>query len=307
MPEPTARQVHIDTALTNVSIGYSNAEYIGTGIFPLVRVAKITNKYFTFPKAAWQRDETGVRAPGARAKLADYTLSTDSYVCIERALAKLVPDEVVDNADAPLQPFIQATNYVTDQVLKAQEKDILDLVFGTGWASSATPSVLWTSDSAVPLTDIETAVNTVASSIGRVPNTGIIGRGLWRYLKNAPDVVERIVYSGSPQNPAKVTLAGVAALLELDRLMVATAVIDSGNEGQAASVGYIAGNHMWIGYVNPAPALDMPSAGYLFTYKDREVSRFRDDPAHTGIVECRASWDVKVTAADAGYLIKSAA
>jgi len=64
---------------------------------------------------------------------------------------------------------------------------------------------------------------------------------------------------------------------------------------------------MWLGYVTNAPALDQPSAGYLFQWKNREVSRYVEDQEHAEVVECRASWDMKATAADAGYLIKSGA
>src|SRR4030067_125720 len=90
MPSPTARQSHIDVALTTVAVAYSNAAYIGGQIFPQVPVAKQTNKFFTFPKASWFRDEAAIRAPGARARRADYTLSTDSYLCLEKALAHQV-------------------------------------------------------------------------------------------------------------------------------------------------------------------------------------------------------------------------
>ena len=58
MPSPTARQSHIDAALTNVSIAYANAEYIFDQIFPIVPVAKQSNKFFVFPKASWFRNET---------------------------------------------------------------------------------------------------------------------------------------------------------------------------------------------------------------------------------------------------------
>jgi len=299
--------MHIDVALTNISIAYRNQAYVFDQIFPMVPVAKQTNKYFTFGKNAWFRDETAARAPGSPAKEADFTLSTDNYVCVEKALAKRVTDEDQENADAPLQPFAHATEFVSDQILKAMEIDILGLVFGTGWAASATPGTLWSSDASDPLTDIETAMVTVAKAIGREPNTGVIGRGLWRYLKNHPDVVDRMKYGGAPANPAFVTMEGVASLVGLEKLVKSVAVQDTGPEGGTASIDFIGGTHMWIGYVSPGPALMTPSAGYTFTYKNRQVSRFREDRAHTDIVECRSSWDSKVTGAHAGYLIKSAA
>jgi len=307
MAEPTARQSHIDRALTNVSIAYSNAEYIFDQVFPIVPVAKQSNKYFTFAKNAWYRDETGVRAPGTRARRADYTLSTDSYLCVERALAKQVPNEVIENSDDPLRPLIRATEFVTDQILKAMEIDVLDNVFGSSWSSSATPSTTWDNDAADPLGDIETGMFTVAKAIGREPNTGVIGRGLWRYLKNHPDIIDRLKYGQTPGGPAMVTVAGVAALAGLDRLLISRAVKDSGNEGADESIDFIGGNHLALLYVTSSPALDSPTAGYTFQWKARQVNRYIEDQEHAEVVEALASWDNKITAADAGYLIKSAA
>lgn len=307
MPEPTGRQGHIDAALTNVSIAYGNGPYINGGIFPRLKVTKQSDKYFTFGKSAWYRDETGVRAPGAEAPMADYTIGTDSYLCLEKAVAKKVTDEEIDNSDAPLQPMITATKFVTDQIEKSVEIDVIGLVFGTGWSSSATPGTLWSNDASVPLDDIETAMNTVAQLIGREPNVGVIGRGLWRYLKNHPDIVDRIKYTGSSGAPAKVGLDAIAGLVGLEKILLTTALQDTGVEGAAASLAYIGGAHMWIGYVTPSPALAEPSAGYVFSLYDRKIERFRKDTAHTWIVEARQSWDAKVTAADSGYLIKSAA
>ena len=307
MPSPTANQSHIDRALTNVSIAYQNAAYIWDQIFPQITVAKQTNKFFTFPKAAWYRDETAVRAPGARARRADYTLSTDSYVCIEKALAKQVPDEVIKNSDDPLKPLVRATQYVTDQIFKSIEKDVTDLVFSTGWAASATPSPTWDNDASDPLTDVETGMFTVAQSIGREPNVGIMGRGLWRYLKNHPDIIDRLKYGQTAGGPAMVNLAGVAELFGLERILVSRSLIDTGNEGAAESLGFIGGNHLALLYVPSSAALDEPASGYTFVWKGREVNKYREDQEHADVVEALMSWDTKITASDAGYLLKSAA
>ena len=53
MPEPTARQSHIDRALTNVAIAYSNAAFVWPEIFPRVPVQKQSDKFFKFDKEAW--------------------------------------------------------------------------------------------------------------------------------------------------------------------------------------------------------------------------------------------------------------
>ena len=308
MSKPTYQQVHTDTALTNISIAYRNTEFIATQLFPMVPVNKISGKYYIYTKADWLRREADVRAPGTRAARGDYGLSTANYTAIERAIAKGVPDEIVDNADSPLRPEFDATEWATNQILLEQENEVAGVAFGAGsWSGSATPSVLWSNDTSDPIGDVATATNSVVSTIGKEPNTGVMGRGLWRYTQQHPDIVDRIKGAAGPQSPAVVTLNAVAALFGVNRILVGNAIADSAAEGVASSLAYIWGNHFLVAYVAGSPSLLNPSAGYVFTYKNREVSRFYEEQERQVVIEARQSWDTVVTAADAGYRIVSAA
>lgn len=307
MPSPTSRQSHIDQALTNLAVGYSNAAYVADQLFPSVPVNKISNKYFIFDKASWFRDTAGVRAPGTEAVEEDYTISTNSYLCVEYALGHVVTDEEVDNADAPLRPFETATRFLADKIALRREKDVLDLAFGTGWASSATPSVLWSNDAADPFGDIETGMDVVARAIGRRPNVGVIGAGLWRYLKNSPEVIDRVKGGATVGNAAVGLLSGVAEIAGLERILLTTSLVDTAAEGKTASLGYVGGLHMLLAYVTGSAAISEPSAGYVFSLKTPTVDRFRLDVRYSTKLVARSAWDTVITATDAGYLIKSAA
>ncbi len=308
MSKPTYQQVHIDVALTNISIAYRNGKYIAEQIFPMVPVENISDKYFIYTKADWFRREAAPRAPGTRAARGDYGLSLGGpYVCTERAIAKGVPDEIADNADSPLDMLRDATEWTTEQIMLEQEASVAGYAFGAGWSASATPGVTWSNPSSTPIEDVETAANTIATAIGNEANTGVMGRGLWRYVKQHPDIVDRIKYSAGPNSPAVVTLMAVAALFGLDKLLVGTAVQDSGAEGGTSSQAYVWGNHLLVAHVTPRPSLLRPSAGYLLNYKTRRVERFREEQEHQYVISTSQSWDVIQPAADAAYLIKSAA
>ena len=307
MSKPTYAQVHIDVALTNVSIAYTNGAFIAERVFPRVPVNKISDKFFVYTKADWLRREAGVRAPGTRAPRGDYGLTTGTYTTVERAIAKSVPDEIVENADAPLKPLEDATKWATNQIMLEVENDVQADAFGTGWAASGTPTTLWSNDTSDPIGDVETGTNTIVSTIGQEANKGVIGRGLWRYLKQHPDILDRIKYSAGPNSPAIVTVNAVAALFGVEELLVGTAISDTAAEGATSSLSYIWGLHLLLAYVTATPSLLQPTAGYVFTYKTRETSRFREDQERADVVEVRQSWDTKLTATDAGYLVKSAA
>ncbi len=307
MAKPTYQQIHTDVPLTNISIAYTPGTFIAPNVFPMVPVQKISNKYFIYTKSDWLRREASTRAPGTRSARGDYGLTTSNYVCIEYGMGKGVPDEIVDNADDPLKPLVEATQWVTNQIMLEQEANVAGIAFGTGWSTSATPSTLWSNDTSDPLGDIETGMNTVVGTIGQVANTGVIGRGLWRYLKNHPDIVDRIKYGATPGSPAVVTLQAIAALAGLDSIQVGLAINDTAQEGATSTIAYLWGNHLLLEYVTAGPSLMTPSAGYLFTYQNRVISRFREEQERQDVVEAIQSWVAVLTAADAGYFIKSAA
>jgi hypothetical protein len=302
--KPTYQQTHIDRPLTNISVGYRPEGFIARDLFASVNVQRISDLYFIYDKADWLRREVAVRAPGQKAARAGYGVSTDRYTCVEKAIAKPVTDESVDNSDAPLKPLADATFWVTDQIYLEVESDVASLAFGTGWAASSTPATLWDNPSSDPIADVETAISGIVGSIGRQPNVGAMGRQVWSKLKTHPEIQDKIRGAAGPSNPAAVTLAAVATLFELPKLLVGAAIENTANEGDTASMSYIWGKHVLVAYVAPNPGLQTPSAGYVFDYKAREVSRFREDQERQDIVECRQSWDSKIVAADAGYLLK---
>lgn len=304
MPSPTLRDVHLDTALSNISIAYRNELYIAEQVFPVVQVQKKSDYYFIFDKGAWFRDEVAVRAPGTRAKRADYSITTGSYVCINYALAKAIPDEVRRNADAPLRPDVEATEFVTDALLRAQERRVAALVAGsTNWAYSSSPTTQWSSDTSDPLGDLDDAINAVVKAIGRMPNTLVMSWDVWRQLRLHPDLLDRVKYT---RPSGRVEPNDLSGWLGINKVLIGTAIYDASQEGQTSSISYIWGDDVWIGYVPPAANLMTPAAGYVLQWGDREVRRFREDQERQDVVEACHYTDEVITASDAGALIYNA-
>jgi len=296
-------QVHINKAMTNVSIAYRNENYIGEQVFPVVPVQKQSDKYFVFDKSSWFRNEAGMRAPGTVGPLVEYSVSSATYACQPIAAGKVVPDEIVDNADAPLRPMREATEFATDKVMLYAEYEIASNVFGDSvWSASANPGTQWNDDSSNPLGDVDVAREAVLKTIGREPNTMVIGREVWTDLKNHPDLLDRIKYTNTG---GIITPQLLGTLFQIPRVLIGTAIYDSGLEGGTASYGYIWGKHCWIGYVTQSPGLMTPAAGYLFTWKNRTVETYRMDKEKATLARVEWHYDDKVTSADAGYLYKS--
>lgn len=306
MTKPTYQQYHIDAPLTNISVAYNPGGYIGTNVFSNVPVQNITDKYFIYSKGDWLRREAKPRGAGARAVRGGYALTTGQYTCVEYAFATQVTDEQVANSSNPLNPLRDGTEFVTRQLLAEVESQVAALAFANNtWSGSATPSKTWEDPSSTPVEDVEVGFESVVSTIGVMPNVGVIGYNVLSDLKNHPDIVDRIRGAAGPQSPAIVSLNSIAGLFGLDRIEVGTQIENTGAEGGTDTMAFIWGKNMLLAYVAAGASLMTPSAGYVMTYKNRVIERYREDQEKSDVVAGYWSFAVKATATDAGYLLKS--
>ena len=301
MSLPTGTDVHVDAALSNVSIAYKNASYIYDKVFPYVTVPKQSDKYFTFDKADMFTDQADIRAPGDTAKRGGYRLSSSSFFCDDWAFSKQLPDEVRDNADDGLDIEQADAEYVTEKLLLRLERQFVSQWFVTSvWGTTSTPGTVWTTyATSTPLEDIQVGVETVMKNTGLAPNKFVMGQEVWTDLKNHPDVVDRLPST----QLANVQLAAFAQLIGVEEVLVGTSVYNSAGENETAVMGYNWGNDALLLHVPSSPGRMTPSAGYTFRWGSREVLKFRDTPEDrkADVIMVHEYVDFVATGTDLGY------
>lgn len=304
MPRPTLRDVHVNRPLSQVSIAYANADYIAEQVFPMLSVDKKSDLYFVYEKSAWFRSRSGIRSPGTRAPRADYSITTASYLCINDSLAKEIPDEVRENADVPLRVDVDATNFVTDGLMLGLEIRVANIVTASGgWSYSSSPATQWSSDTSDPWGDIDNAVNGVVSTIGRQPNVAVMSWDVWRHLRQHPDFLDRIKYV---RPGGRIEPIDLQSWFGFAKVLVGTALKDTSQEGASASISYIWDDDFWCGYVPPNPSLMTPATGYVFTWGNREIRRYRQEQEHVDVLEGQWYTAEVVTASDAAGIVYNA-
>jgi hypothetical protein len=316
MPQPTSSDVHVDAILTNISIAYlqNAANMIANRVFPSVPVEKQSDKYFTYTKGDWFRDEAQLRAPATESAGSGYSLSTATYSANVYAFHKDVDDQVRANADTPISPDRDATTFVTQRMLLRQEIDWNSSYFTTGvWDTDVvggTNFTKWSNyTSSDPITDIETGKSTILSTTGFMPNTLVLGYDAFRQLKHHPEIVDRVKYTSS-EVPGEATLA---RLFGVDRVLVAQAIKNAGAEGAADSFSLLHGKNAALYYVAPTPGILTPSAGYQFAWRGVSdgmganigISRFRLPELRADRIEAQMAWDYKVVSTDLGYFFSA--
>jgi hypothetical protein len=318
MPQPNINSVHVDAILTNISVAYlqNQDSFIADKVFPVVPVDKKSDKFFTYTKNDWFRDEAQRRADGTESAGSGYNLSTGTYSADVFAFHKDVGDQTVANADAPLNPLREATEFVTRRLLLRKEIQFVSDFFTTGvWgtdvdgvagAPSSGETKQWSDyTSSDPINDIEEAKSDILGATGMEANTLVLGYEVFRQLKNHPDLVDRIKYTSSNT----ITEDMLARMFDLDRVLVAKAVKATNNEGAAEAYSFAYGKAAALYHVASAPGLLTPSAGYTFSWTGVSggigstigVSSFRMESLKAERVEAEMAFDNKVIGSDLGY------
>ena len=123
MAQPILGQTHIDVPLTNISTAYiqNQDNFVASKIFPVVPVEKLSNKYYTFGKNAWFRDEAQMRADATESAGGGFDLSTDNYSCDVWAFHKDIGDNIRYNSDSQIDIDRASTEFVTQRLLLKAE------------------------------------------------------------------------------------------------------------------------------------------------------------------------------------------
>ena len=308
--------VHIDVALSQISVAYPQGGFVGENLFPSVGVKRISDKYYVFGREAWQADLIDLRAPGAEAsEIPGMALSLDSYYAQEHALQIGVNDEERENTDSPMSPDRDATELVSSKVLLGREVAMKNLVTtAANYPAALTTTLSGTTQwsdyvNSDPISDFKVGKRAVhANGLYMEPNTAVIPYQVMSILEDHPDFIERIKYS----QRGLVTSEIIASLIGIPKIVVPGVGYDSAHVGQAASLGYLWGKDVVMAWVPDRAGPKIPAFGYEFKQGEQYVDRWREDPRKRDVIRTTRRYDLKLVALDsnsktiAGYLIKNA-
>jgi hypothetical protein len=324
---PLPGDVHVSTALTNISVAFHQQQsaFVADRVFQNVPVQKQADRYYTYDRGSFNRDEMAERAPGTESAGGSYDLdNTPTYFARTYAYHKDVPDPLRANADSPVNPDRDATHFVSNKGLIKKERIFAANFFTTGvWTTNLTgvdtgvgtgEFLQWNDASSNPIEDIRSAATDMGELTGFRPNVLTLGRRVFDKLVDHPDLVDRIKYGQTPGQPAIVNMQALAALLGVDEVLVMDAIYNSAKQGATATHYFIGGKHALLSYRPPAPGLMTPAAGYTFSWTGflganawgGRIKKFRMEHLESDRIENQYSFDMKQISADLGVFFASA-
>ena len=340
MSNPTSGDVHVSVPLTNISIAYMQKTegFVADQVFASIPVQKQADRYFTYSRADFNRNTFRRRAPSTESAGGGWRIdSTPNYFCDKWALHKDIDDEIRTNQDAPLNMDRDATLWLGQQALINREVNWASKYFTTGvWtgasvdvtgvsASPAGNTVIQWSDAtnATPVQDVKAYNDRIHLGTGFRANKLIMGRQVWTKLSDHPTITDRIKYGASPNAPAIITKQAVAALMEIDQILVMDAIQNTGaendtqntagsiNSGESNS--FIGGKSALLVYANPTPSILQPSGGYTFSWTGylgagpmgQRVKNIRMEAIASDRIEMEMAYDQKLVASECGVFFTS--
>lgn len=323
--QPGFGSVHVDGPLTNVSLAFTQSRdaFVADRVFQQVPVQKRSDVYFTYDRGYFNRDEMQLRAPGAESAGVTYEIGTDNYSADVWALHVNIADQIRAAADNPISLDREATELLTLKGLIRKEALWASNYFVTGvWthelagvsgAPGANQFQQFNEDASTPIEVVRERITTVHSSTGNRPNVGVMGREVFDALVDHPDIVGRLD-RGQTTGAAMVMRQNLAALFELEEILIMDAIQNTAVEGATNAHSFIGGKNMLLAYRPSSPGVMTPAAGYTFTWTGLEganalggrMSRMRMEHLKSDRLEIEMAFDQKLVSADLGAFLLDA-
>jgi hypothetical protein len=323
--------LYVNRPLGNVSTAYVQGEdaFIADKVFPMIPSQFMSGQYWKWPKGTYFNTSVEKRAPGAPVPMISWKIDLDSYLCDPYAIGQPIPDMHRANADSIFSLDSIAVRQLTRQHLLNREKAwaatyFTTAVWGedvTGVASAPTTgqTLQWSSSGSDPINFMQTLKIRKLEETGIEFNTLVMTLYVLQVLLNHPLVLDRIKYvqSATPMSAMSV----LPTVLDVPRILIAKAVINSANDVNVSSPGTGAtGMHFVFAstsalfcYSPPAPGIEVPASGYTFAWSGMfgadayglRVKKYRDERLAADIVESEAAWQQRLVAADLGVFLAS--
>jgi hypothetical protein len=321
-----------DAYLTNYSYALQQQDgvFVAGVASSRIPVTQEAGKFNVYPPGYFWRDEAKVRPLGGRPVQVGYAIKDDTYFAEEWALEHVVDDRTRQNSRIQSRIDENATRLLTGKQMIRADRIWADSFFKTGvWGMTVTGALAapvegtsflsWADDASSPLSDIEDWKEMIRMATGFEPNTLVLGARVRKRLKNHPEFIERIKYTSS----AAITNAVMATMFEVENLRVARAMYNAAEERMpddedgGEDLQYIVeADSAWLGYIDPSPAIDSPTAIATFAWDSLVpgqtnefggvMSRGRDGRAYSDYFHSRQAFGMKKISDDLAVFIKDA-
>ena len=302
----------VDPILTTVVQGYSNQEFVGNNLFPLVSVRTSGGKVVLFGREAFQL-YSSARSPGSTTRRVQYGYLGVSYALEAHSLEGVVPREHQRDA-AETMPGIDLGRGAVMKAMRALqlrlEVDQATTALDTNSYPATNKVALaagarWSVSTVDPRIAVDVGREAVRSQCGTYPNVMVISPGAFNALRQNPFVRDQFKYTSG----GSITEDLLAVFFSIEKVKVGRAVYWT-DAGVATDIW---GNNCVMAYVPQDQVGDRevgnPSFGYTYVMEGNPIAEmpYYDNPTKSWIYPVTYECKPNLTGIVAGYLIQTPA
>ena len=315
--------------LTNMSMAYfaDPADFVAPSVFPICPVQQSSSYYYKFSKADLARDSVRRKPAYGKVQPAIFSETDATYKCdVDQIIVGIDQITTLDytrsRAPGAIDPRRAKVRFATEQMRIHLDRIFAQRVFSPGvwgqeWTGvTGTPTGnqfnKFDDSNFEPVKFFDDRARDIKQIGRRKPNRLVLGYDAFLGLKNNPDLLERVKYTGTTANPANVTTKVLAELFGVEQVKVVESTWNAAGLGQAEDMQFICDpKGALLCYATPTPAIDEPSAGYIFTWdmlgngNYMAFDQFEGEKGtHTEYVEGLMATDMEKTADDLAIYFK---
>lgn len=293
--------------------------YVATRVLPVVETGLQSDNPGKVPLESLLFAGDTKRTSGSGYNRGSYKFDKFSYATEENGW-----EEPIDNRDREryrnLLDLEQiSTARAMDVVLRNQEQRAADLVFNTTTWNGASLTTSITNEwddavNAVPITDVEAAVQKIYDGSGLWANALVINRKVFRNLRNCESIIERIQAAGAGDKvkASDITEAMLAACFDLEFILVAGSSKNTANEAAAASPSQIwSGEYAMVCKIATSNDMREACIGRTFHWAEDgssiggTVEQYYEEQSRSDIYRVRHETDEVIMYKEAGHLLSN--
>ncbi len=317
---PTLSQWHIDEALSQISVDYSNQELITESIAPIVPSQKKSDLFFHFSKQKFRADKEDLLIGTGTdyRRMALDVEPPERYVLDGYGLEFAIPDDLRENADPGADLDIQVTKTLTMRLGEFEEDNFANTVLASSNLSTlGVPSTTlsggdqwsdYTNSDPIPV--IHNSLITVKNQIGTFPNSIAMSDSVFFTLINHPRVIDRVKYTPGNGNHEPISRDELATLLKVKNIFVGAAIKQTAAEGATDALGTIWPNNVFVFYRPDAPGKYEPAFAYTFLWTGGPfasiIRRYREEWRNQDVLQLQKWFVQKIVEPKAAYAFLSA-
>ena len=272
--------------LSNMSIAVfaDMSEFVAPRVFPVCPVDLSTGYYYVFDRGDLVRDYMARKPKYGKVTPAEIGHSDETYKCVVDQVITGIDrigevNYLRSNVPSSVDPRRSKARFIATQTHLHLERLFAKKFFQSGvWAneftgvpSSTTPSasqfIQFDDANSDPIKFFDGIKRQMKLEGGRLPNKLTLGYDTFNALKEHPDLLERVKYTGSTANPAQVNERVLAELFGFEEVLVLEAAYNAAEDGQAPDMRFICDpKGALVSYTTSSPRVDEPSAGYIFAW-----------------------------------------